>query len=59
MEDKRMPKKGVRIIITGVPRRVIDIEAMVQIIIALGRELEERGQDKSGPVPSRTEAVGP
>jgi hypothetical protein len=52
-----MPKKGVRIIITGVPRRVVDIEAMVQIIIALGRELEERGHEK--PVPARTEAVGP
>jgi hypothetical protein len=33
-----MPKKGVRVIITGQPRPKIDVDAMTQIIIALGRE---------------------
>ena len=37
-----MPKKGVRIVITGRPRPKIDVEAMAQIIIALGRELAAR-----------------
>jgi hypothetical protein len=33
-----MLKKGVRVVITGQPRPAIDVEAMTQIIIALGRE---------------------
>lgn len=37
-----MPKKGVRVIITGSQRRVIEVDAMTQIIIALGRELAAR-----------------
>ena len=37
-----MPKKGMRVIITGAQRRTIDVDAMVQIVIALGRELAER-----------------
>ena len=41
-----MTKKGVRIIITGQARPVVDIEAMANIIIALGRELAER--EKAG-----------
>ena len=32
-----MPGKGVRVIITGKPRPKIDVDAMTQIIIALGR----------------------
>lgn len=35
-----MPKKkGVRVVVTGKPQPAIDIDAMTQIIIALGREL--------------------
>lgn len=41
-----MPKKGVRVVITGVPRPKIDVDAMVQIIIALGRELAARKRAK-------------
>ena len=37
-----MPKKGVRVIITGAQRRTIDVELMTQAVIALGRELAER-----------------
>lgn len=40
-----MPKKGVRVIISGAPRPVIDIEAMTRIVIALGRELEQRERE--------------
>jgi hypothetical protein len=43
MEGERMTKKkGVRIIISGVQRRTIEVDAMAQIVIALGRELAER-----------------
>jgi hypothetical protein len=41
-----MPKKGVRVTIAGKPRRVIDVDAMTQIIIALGREFAERKRTK-------------
>ena len=41
-----MPKKGVRVIITGSQRRKIDVDGMVQIMIALGRELAQRGRAK-------------
>jgi hypothetical protein len=37
-----MSKKGVRIVITGAQRRTIEVEAMTQIVIALGRELAAR-----------------
>ena len=37
-----MPKKGVRVVITGKQRPTIDVDAMTQIIIALGRELAAR-----------------
>ena len=37
-----MPKKGVRVVITGQPRPKIDVDAMTQIIIALGREFAKR-----------------
>jgi hypothetical protein len=37
-----MPKKGVRVVITGKPRPKIDVGAMTQIIIALGREFAKR-----------------
>jgi hypothetical protein len=36
-----MPKKGVRVIITGSQRRVIEVDQVVQIVIALGRELAQ------------------
>lgn len=42
-----MPKKGVRVIITGKPRPKIDVDATTQIVIALGRELAERKQGES------------
>ena len=41
-----MPKKGVRVVITGKPRTAIDVDAMTQIVIALGRELAQRGETK-------------
>jgi hypothetical protein len=37
-----VPKKGVRVVITGKPRPTIDTDAMTQIIIALGREFAKR-----------------
>lgn len=37
-----MPKKVMRVIIIGKPRPKIDVDAMTQIVIALGRELAER-----------------
>lgn len=47
-----MPKKGVRVIITGAQRRTIEVEAMVQIVIALRREMalrrDEQRQTKAG-----------
>jgi len=42
MEDTGMTKKGVRIVVTGAQRRSIGVEAMTQIVIALGRELAAR-----------------
>ncbi len=44
-----MPKKGVRVIITGKPRATIDVDAMTQIIIALGREFAARKSVKLRP----------
>jgi len=40
-----MPKKGVRVVITGKPRPVLDVAAMTRIVIALGRELEQRERE--------------
>ena len=37
-----MPKKRVRVIITGSLRRKIEVDAIVQIVIALGREFAAR-----------------
>ena len=48
-EGEGMPKKGVRVEITGKPRAKIDVDAMTQIVIALGRELEEREEDDRAP----------
>ena len=42
-----MPKKGVRVVITGKPRPKIDVDAMTQIIIALGRELAKHKESGS------------
>jgi hypothetical protein len=45
-------KKGVRIIISGVQRRTIEVDAMAQIVIALGRELAARTPEQPRPVAS-------
>jgi hypothetical protein len=37
-----MTKKGVQVVINAAQRRSIDVDAMTQIVIALGRELAER-----------------
>jgi hypothetical protein len=37
-----VPKKGVRVTIIGKPRPKIDVDAMTQIIIGLGREFAKR-----------------
>jgi len=42
-----MPKKGMRVVITGAQRRTIDIDEMTQIVIALGRELAARKPTQS------------
>jgi hypothetical protein len=45
-----MSKKGVRVVVIGKPRPAIDVEAMTQIVIALGRELAVRsGSLATGP----------
>ena len=44
-------KKGVRVVITGVPRPKIEVDAMLQIIIQLGRELATRKQTKAQAEP--------
>lgn len=49
-----MPKKGVRVVITGKPRPKIDMDAMTQIIIALGREFAKR---KAATVKRTTDKV--
>lgn len=54
-----MPKKLVRVIINGKPRSAIDVDAMTQIVIALGRELAARKQVEVAPQPTRTKATSP
>lgn len=54
-----MPKKGVRVRVSGKQRPRIDVEAVAQIIIALGRELDGRDRDKQATAFARTEAVSP
>ncbi len=49
-----MPKKGVRVQIIGKPRRVIDVEAMTHIIVALGREFAERKRPKKRQSTTKT-----
>lgn len=56
---KEMPKKGVRVVITGKPRPKIDVDAMTQIVIALGREFAERKRGKAPTKEARTKAVTP
>ncbi len=51
-----MPKKGVRVIITGAQRRTIDVDAMTHIIIALGRELAERDTKRQPKMAANTGA---
>jgi hypothetical protein len=41
-----MPKKEVRVTITGSQRPKIDVDAMTQIVIALGREFAQRRRVK-------------
>lgn len=41
-----MPKKGVRVVITGQPRPTIDVDAMTQIIIALGRQFAQAAEQQ-------------
>jgi hypothetical protein len=54
-----MTKKGVRVVITGKPRPKIDVDSMTQIVIALGRELEERKRCKLASKPARTKVETP
>lgn len=52
-----MLNKRVRVVISGKPRPTIDVDAMAQIIIALGRELAQRKRDE--PMPTLTEVASP
>jgi hypothetical protein len=52
MEGEVMPKKGVRVIVTGVQRRDITVEQMMQIVIALGRELAAQSAEPQAEVTS-------
>ncbi len=52
-----MQKKGVRVIVAGKPRPTIDVDAMAQIIIALGREFAQRKRDE--PRRTLTEVASP
>jgi hypothetical protein len=54
-----MPKKGVRVVITGTPRPKLDVDAMTQIVIALGRELEEREEDERAPKQTTEKVASP
>ena len=54
-----MPKKGVRVVIAGRPRPKIDVDAMVQIIIALGRELAEQERGRREPKLTPTKVASP
>ena len=54
-----MPKKGVRVVITGKPRPKIDVDAMTQIVIALGRQFAEREGGKTPSKQARTKAETP
>lgn len=53
-----MPKKGVRVTVLGLPRRKIDVDAMTQVVIALGRELAQRKQGKRRSKAADTVEVG-
>jgi Na+-transporting NADH:ubiquinone oxidoreductase subunit NqrA len=53
-----MPKKGVRVSIAGKPRRVIDVDAMTHIVIALGREFAERKRTKKRQTAKTARGVG-
>lgn len=44
-----MPKKEVRVTITALQRPKIDVDAMTQIVIALGREFAQRRRAKREP----------
>jgi hypothetical protein len=47
-----MPKKGVRVIVTGNQRRDITVEQMTQIVLALGRELAAQSAEQQAQVTS-------
>jgi hypothetical protein len=51
-----MPKKGVRVVIIGAQRRTIEVDAMTQIVIALGRELAERDTKGQPKIAAKTGA---
>jgi hypothetical protein len=51
-----MSKKGVRVVVGGKQRARIDVEAMTQIVIALGRELAKRAEKKRRAKSPGTEA---
>jgi hypothetical protein len=54
-----MPKKGVQAVIIGSQRRKIDVEAMTQIVIALGRELAGRKRPRRRVKPTSQAGTRP
>lgn len=50
-------KKELQVVVTGTPRPAIDVDAVLQIVIALGRELAEREQITLGPASKQTEVT--
>jgi len=51
-----MAKKVMRVVVTGKPRPAIDVNAMTQVVIALGRELTTKNA-KSSTKPVETEVA--
>ncbi len=55
-----MPKKkGVRVVITGVPRPKIEVDQVTQIIIALGRELAAHKRSRRQAEPDTQTGTAP
>lgn len=52
-----MAKKVMRVVVTGKPRTAIDVDAVVQVVIALGRELATK-DPRPAVEPARTEVAG-
>lgn len=57
-EGAVMPKKEVRVTIIGSQRRKLDVDAMTQVVIALGREFAQRKRGKREPKPISRAEVG-